>query len=345
LQQITSMLIHTNYNLRFHNTFGIPAVAERFATVHHPEELSVILAAAGNPQDLLLLGEGSNVLLPDLVPGLVLLNRIQGIDIVRERPREVIVAVGSGVNWHQFVLWTLRQGLGGIENLALIPGTVGASPIQNIGAYGVELKDVFEELEAIDWRTGKKQRFTAEDCQFGYRFSIFKDKELARKFYLSKIYFKLTKGHHHLNTSYGAIQELLDNWQISEPQPADVAAAVIEIRRAKLPDWRQLGNAGSFFKNPVVDRDFFNNLRTDYPQAPSYPVDEQSVKIPAGWLIDQCGWKGKRIGNVGCYSAQALVIVNYGGASGQEVLAFSEQVAASVLDRFGVVLEREVNWV
>jgi UDP-N-acetylmuramate dehydrogenase len=222
---------------------------------------------------------------------------------------------------------------------------VGASPIQNIGAYGVELKDVFEELEAIEWQTGKKQRFTSGDCHFGYRHSIFKNKDITGNFYLSKIYFKLTKGHHQVNTSYGAIQELLDKWQITNPQPPDVAAAVIEIRRSKLPDWRQLGNAGSFFKNPVVNRSFFNKLRDVYPQAPSYPVDEQSVKIPAGWLIDQCGWKGKRIGNVGCYSEQALVIVNYGGASGQEVLSFGEQVAASVLDRFGVVLEREVNWV
>jgi UDP-N-acetylmuramate dehydrogenase len=336
-------LILKNHNLAQLNTFGIPCIAEQFAEVYEDTPLAELLAAAGHPEKILLLGGGSNVLLPDRFSGLVLHNRIEGTEIIEYQGDEVVISVGSGVNWHELVLWTIRQGFSGIENMALIPGTVGAAPIQNIGAYGVELKDVFESLTAIEIRTGKTKFFSLEDCQFGYRESFFKKKSIAGNFYLSKIFLRIKHRNYQLNTSYGAIQNQLKQWGIRQPNPANIAAAVIEIRRSKLPDWRQYGNAGSFFKNPMIDNSSWAQLQKNYPDAPHYPVDENNVKVPAGWLIDQAGWKGKRIGKVGCFKNQALVIVNHGGASGQEIYDFSTLVAASVKEKFGVELEREVR--
>lgn len=341
--QFTISLIQENYSLAQLNTFGIPCIAQQFAEIQHTSDLTKVLQAAGFPEKVLLLGGGSNVLLPDHFPGLVIHNRVKGMEVIAQEGYEVVISAGSGVNWHELVLWTIRQGFSGIENMALIPGTVGAAPIQNIGAYGIELQDVFESLTVVDMRSGASQEFSAEDCHFGYRDSIFKKKSVAGKFYLSKIKLRIKHSNHQVNTSYGALQSQLAQWKIESPTAADVAAAVISIRRSKLPDWRQYGNAGSFFKNPVISMSEWNNLKQSYPDAPHYPVGEQEIKVPAGWLIDQAGWKGKSIGKVGCYKNQALVIVNHGGASGQEIYDFSTQVAESVKEKFGVELEREVR--
>lgn len=328
------------------NTFGLSALAEQFAVIHTPSDLPLLLAAAGHPAQVRILGGGSNVLLPPTLPGLTLLNQHTGITAEYLDDEYVSVTAASGENWHHLVLWSLRQGFSGLENMALIPGTVGAAPIQNIGAYGVEIKDVLTSIEAIALDTGEVRHFGLEDCLFGYRDSIFKQKSIAGKFYLSKIKFRLKHNRHALKTDYGDIRARLQaTLGGSPPTPADVAAAVIEIRRSKLPDWRIWGNAGSFFKNPVVDQALFNALQPAYPNLPAYPTDSGAVKIPAGWLIEQCGWKGKRIGQVGCYEKQALVIVNYGGATGDEILAFSEAIIADVQARFGIDLEREVRYV
>ncbi|MEL7220051.1 MAG: UDP-N-acetylmuramate dehydrogenase [Bacteroidota bacterium] len=336
-------MIQENYSLAQLNTFGIPCIAQQFAEIHQPSQLTEVIQAAGFPEKILLLGGGSNVLLPDRFSGLVIHNKVMGIEVVAQEGDEVIISAGSGVNWHELVLWTIRQGFSGIENMALIPGTVGAAPIQNIGAYGIELKDVFERLNAVDLSSSEERNFSKEDCHFGYRNSFFKKKLIAGKFYLSKIYLRIKHTNHQLNTSYGAIQSQLERWRIEAPTPADVAAAVISIRRSKLPDWRQYGNAGSFFKNPIIARSDWDSLKQAYPDAPHYSVGAGEIKVPAGWLIDQAGWKGRTIGKVGCYKKQALVIVNHGEASGQEIYDFSTQVAESVKEKFGIGLEREVR--
>lgn len=331
-------------DLRHYNTFGISIQADQFAELTEPDQLGPMLDAAGQAPALIL-GGGSNILLLGDIPGWVLHNAIRFIDVHRETSEEVVIKVGGGLNWHQLVLHSLRQGWSGIENLALIPGTVGAAPIQNIGAYGVELEAVFEQLEAIELATGQRQTFGPADCQFGYRYSCFKDPAMKGRFLITAVYLRLRKSRPELRTEYGAIQQQLSTWHIADPTPADVAAAVIEIRRSKLPDWLQLGNAGSFFKNPLVSAQKAAELQQVFPNIPAYPQGTGKVKLAAGWLIDQCGWKGKREGKVGCYEKQALVIVNHGGASGQEVLAFSDRITKDVEDRFGVQLEREVNTV
>ena len=248
---------------------------------------------------------------------------------------------GAGENWHEFVLWTLAQGLSGVENLSLIPGTVGAAPIQNIGAYGVELSEVFLKLEAINLNNGVLHTFRAKDCKFGYRDSIFK-KALKGKFCITQVYFRLST-HAQLRLEYGAIQRTLAEQQITQPTPRDLSKAVVAIRSAKLPDPATLGNAGSFFKNPTIDTAHFARLQNQYPNMPNYPQGDQRIKVPAGWLIEQCGWKGKRVGETGSYEKQALVLVNYGAATGAEILALSEAIQQSVAEKFEIQLEREVN--
>lgn len=338
-----STLLQTNYNLQSFNTFGIAAIAAHYAAIHHPDELPQLLSQVEPHTPRLLLGGGSNLLLPDYFPGFVIHNCIQFIEITEETNNEVIVRAGGGVNWHTLVLWSLQQGYGGLENLALIPGTVGAAPIQNIGAYGREIKDVFVALEAQELATGTIHSFALDDCQFGYRDSFFKQPENRNRFLITSVSFRLTKKVHELYTTYGAIQEQLEKWGTHSPSPQEVAAAVIEIRRSKLPDWRIYGNAGSFFKNPVITQTHFQQLQSQFPGIPSYPAENNLVKVPAGWLIDQCGWKGKRHGAVGCYERQALVIVNYGGATAAEVLAFSTLIIDDVREKYGIELEREVN--
>ena len=336
------MEIHQNYSLLALNTFGLEAKAEHFATVHSVDALQAAIQSPIRP--ILVLGGGSNLLFTQDVSGLVLKNAIQGIKTIQTVDNTTWVEVGGGVVWHDFVLWAIEQGLGGVENLSLIPGTVGAAPIQNIGAYGVELKDVFAHLNAVDLESGELRSFNNADCQFGYRDSIFKH-EAKGKYCISSVLFSLTNKNHQLNISYGDIRQTLDANGVQDPGIADISRAVVQIRSSKLPDPAKIGNCGSFFKNPETERAVLERLLPQYPQVPHYDLPDGRVKIPAGWLIEQCGWKGKRVGNTGSYEKQALVLVNYGGATGAEVKKLAYDIIDSVEQRFGIRLEPEVNMV
>ncbi len=336
------MEIHQNYSLLALNTFGLEAKAEHFATVHSVDALQAAIQSPIRP--ILVLGGGSNLLFTQDVSGLVLKNAIQGIKTIQTVGNTTWVEVGGGVVWHDFVLWAIEQGLGGVENLSLIPGTVGAAPIQNIGAYGVELKDVFAHLNAVDLESGELRSFNNADCRFGYRDSIFKH-EAKGKYCISSVLFSLTNKNHQLNISYGDIRQTLDANGVQDPGIADVSRAVVQIRSSKLPDPAKIGNCGSFFKNPETERAVLERLLPQYPQVPHYDLPDGRVKIPAGWLIEQCGWKGKRVGNTGSYEKQALVLVNYGGATGAEVKKLAYDIIDSVEQRFGIRLEPEVNMV
>lgn len=336
------MQIKSQVSLTEFNTFGLAAIAECLVSFKSEEDLLIVLDSID--QEAFILGGGSNILLVnDRVP-LVLKNEIEGIQIIQDNEDHVLVEVGAGVVWHQLVLWTLEQDLGGIENLALIPGNCGAAPIQNIGAYGVELKDVFHSLWCIQKEDKLQLSFHNNECEFAYRESIFKRK-LKNKVIITKIVLKLTKpGHHKINSSYGAITSQLEAHGVNvNPSIQDIAKAVIEIRTKKLPDPKVIGNSGSFFKNPIVKQEVYDQLLKEYPNAPGYPATEGFVKLAAGWLIDQCGWKGKVVGQTGCYKNQALVLVNHGKATGQEILNFSKEVIKSVQEKFGVLLSPEVN--
>lgn len=334
------MPIHEHHSLRPFNTFGVEAKARWFATFDSVAALRDLLAE--QLPLAFMLGGGSNVLLTQNVDGLVAKNEITGFHVESEAEDAVIVAAGGGAVWHTFVQWCLAQGYGGIENLSLIPGTVGAAPIQNIGAYGVEIKDVFDHLEALELATGKIKTFRAEDCQFGYRDSVFKH-QLKGQYCILKVAFKLSKSHHQLNTSYGAIRETLAAMNIQNPDIQSISAAVIQIRSSKLPDPARLGNAGSFFKNPELSAEAFFALQNIRPDVVHFKAENGSYKVPAGWLIEQCGWKGHRVGDAGCYEKQALVLVNYGQATGSEIYALAKEIIASVEAQFGVVLKPEVN--
>ncbi len=332
------MKLHTQHSLKAFNTFGIDQTAENFVAVESTEELKEALNLAQFEQKFIL-GGGSNLLLTQPIKGLCIHIALKGINVIREDDKTVIVEAMAGENWHDFVCWTLEQGYGGLENLSLIPGNVGTSPIQNIGAYGVELKDVFESCTAFDRHNLTQRTFTREDAQFGYRSSFFKTKGKGQ-YVISAVQFKLTKKAHVINTSYGAIKEALGN---KESTPQNIAHAVISIRQSKLPNPAELGNSGSFFKNPVISKAQFNQLLTTFPKLPSYPQENGEVKIPAGWLIDQLGFKGKRIGDAGVHKKQALVLVNYGNASGQEILTLAQKIQADVKESFNISLEAEVN--
>jgi UDP-N-acetylmuramate dehydrogenase len=334
------MNIRKNVSLQPYNTFGLDAQTRYLAEIDSEETFLNTLALAEGP--LFILGGGSNLLFKNDWQGTVLLNQIAGRSIIESSENEVIVKVGGGENWHQFVLWCLENGFGGVENLSLIPGTVGASPIQNIGAYGVELKDVFLKLEAIHLETGKTETYMLDDCRFGYRDSIFKQ-ELKGKVFISQVYFKLTKNQHKLNTSYGAIAEVLNSKGINYPTIKDISDAVIEIRSSKLPDPKVLGNSGSFFKNPEIGPEAFESFHQKFPAAPYYVLENGDFKIPAGWLIEQAGWKGKKIGNTGSHKDQALVLVNYGGATGEEIWNLALAIQQSVKEKFGIEIYPEVN--
>lgn len=329
-----------NYSLKALNTFGVEAKAAFFKRITSTELLKKCLSQNDSP--LFILGGGSNLLLTQDIEKLVLKNEILGCTIESKTQSHAIVKVGGGENWHTFTQWCIQQNLGGIENLSLIPGTVGAAPIQNIGAYGVELQDVFKKLEAVELQTGKLITFHREDCQFGYRDSIFKN-NLKGQYFISHIYLELSTKKHQLNTSYGAINQELEQKNITRPTIKDISEAVIAIRSSKLPDPARLGNSGSFFKNPVIPESHFKALQKEFPDIVFYPQGNDQVKVPAGWLIERCGWKGKRVGNTGCYQHQALVIVNYGGASGQEILDLAQRIIESVERQFGIVLSPEVN--
>ena len=291
----------------------------------------------------MVLGGGSNVLFTRNWLGLVAHMCIHGVEVVSESEDLVQVSVGAGENWHQLVQWAVENGYGGIENLSLIPGTVGAAPMQNIGAYGVELKDVFHSLEAMDLKTGKVVRFFKEDCSFGYRYSIFKGEQKG-KFVITRVNLTLSK-QPEVNTTYGAILQTLQEMNVSQPSIRDVSEAVIQIRQSKLPDPLEIGNAGSFFKNPVIEKAHYEALEALHPQIPHYTVSDNEEKIPAGWLIEKCGWKGYREGEIGVHDKQALVLVNHGMARGMDIRKLAMAIMRSVKKEFQIDLEPEVNMV
>ncbi len=333
------MLITKNKSLQSLHTFGFQVSANAFAEFEDVDDLKELLNLY--PSNHFILGGGSNICFTKDFDGLVALNKIKGRHF-ELKGNHAIVKGGAGENWHEFVLWTLDNNWGGLENMSLIPGTLGAAPIQNIGAYGVELKDVFVELSALNKETLEVEVFDKEQCAFGYRDSYFKN-EGKNKYVILDVTFKLSLPSHQLNTTYGAIQTVLDQKQIANPRIQDVSHAVIEIRQSKLPDPAVIGNAGSFFKNPVIDENLLDSLFEKYPAMPYYRQGDGTVKIPAGWLIEQCGWKGKRIGSVGCHKDQALVLVHFGGGSGSEILKLAEDIQASVLEKFGIAIHPEVN--
>ena len=340
------MQVQENFSLKKLNTFGIAVNAKYFATFNTVDEINELLEfnkqqTINLKQQILVLGGGSNILFTKNFDGLVLKNEIKGIKIIKEDEHYVYVQSGAGENWHQFVLYCIHNNFAGVENLSLIPGNVGASPMQNIGAYGVELKEVFYALEAFHLTEKKIHQFTLNDCEFGYRESIFK-KKFKNEFAIINVIFRLSKIPH-FNTSYGAIGQELEKMGVEEWSIKAISDAVINIRTSKLPDPSQIGNAGSFFKNPEVTHSIFDILYSKFPGIVGYNLPSGNVKLAAGWLIEQCGFKGYRKGDAGCHEKQALVLVNYGKANGDEIFNLSEIIIASVKEKFGVVLEREVN--
>ena len=335
------MQIHKNFSLKKYNTFGIEAKAGQFVSVQSVDELIKVLNENPTTKKFIL-GGGSNMLLTQDINALVIHLDLKGKKIIDENDDFVWVESQAGENWHEFVIWTIDQNFGGLENLSLIPGNVGTTPIQNIGAYGVEIKDTFVLCEAIHIETQELMIFTNEKCKFGYRESIFKN-EVKDEFIITSVVFKLTKKNHKLNTSYGAIETELEKQHITNPTLKDVSNAVISIRQSKLPDPKELGNSGSFFKNPVILKTDFEKIQQKFPEMPHYVVSETEVKVPAGWLIEQVGFKGKRFGDAGIHKNQALVLVNYGNATGREILAVAKDIQATIEATFSISIETEVN--
>ena len=333
-------MIEHNISLKPFNTFGFDLKAEHFIRFSSILGLSEILKEHAE-KPLFILGGGSNILLTKNVEGLVLKNEIKGIKIIEDHEDFVIVESGAGEVWHEFVVHCINNGWAGIENLSLIPGSVGASPMQNIGAYGVEIKDVFTYLSALNIATGEMENFNAEQCKFGYRESVFKQ-ALKGKYIICYVAIKLSKKAIK-NTTYGAIEDELKKMGVSDPSIEDISKAVISIRQSKLPNPAEIGNAGSFFKNPIVSEQHVQKLQKIYPNIPNYPSINGTKKLAAGWLIEKAGWKGKTIGNIGVHKNQALVLVNYGGGSGEEILALSTAIIEDIKTKFDVELEREVN--
>lgn len=337
------MKIQENISLKPFTTFGIDKKAKFFTTVTTLDELkSALLVAKEKQLPVFILGGGSNILLTRDIEGLVIKLEIKGINLVKEDEDQLWAEVGAGEMWHELVMHSIAKDWAGLENLSLIPGTVGASPMQNIGAYGVEIKDVFDSLMAMNRETLEIQSFDAEACRFGYRESVFKQ-TFKDQFVITSVTFRLSKTPN-FHLEYGAIREVLAANGIDQPSIRAISDAVIQIRQSKLPDPKEIGNAGSFFKNPTIPNAQFDELKASYPSIPGYPSAE-GVKVAAGWLIEQTGWKGKRIGEVGVHAKQALVLVNYGGGSGEEIKKLSEQIQASVYDKFGVQLQAEVNFI
>ncbi|WP_298794723.1 UDP-N-acetylmuramate dehydrogenase [uncultured Allomuricauda sp.] len=335
------MNIQENISLKDYNTFGIDVKAKAFVEINGLAQLQKVLELKAYPEKFILSG-GSNMLLTKDIDALVMHINLKGISVVEENDTEIILKAMAGENWHNLVLWTLERGYGGLENLSLIPGNVGTAPIQNIGAYGVELKDVFESCAAMEIATGELVAFDKDACKFGYRDSIFKNNAKG-KYIITSVNLKLTKHNHTLSTGYGAIENELKKNGIVYPTIHDISDAVIAIRQSKLPDPNKIGNSGSFFKNPVISRKTHQKIKKKNPDLPSYEVDENHFKIPAGWLIEQCGFKGKRYGDAGVHEKQALVIVNYGSATGEELLKLAELIQNSVDKRFNIQIKPEVN--
>jgi len=336
------MEIISNFSLKALNTFGVNSFAKLFVKVNSVEQIKELLdykEFKNNPH--LILGGGSNLLLTKNVDGLVIKNELLGIELINENENSVFVKCAAGVVWHEFVMWCIDKNYGGIENLALIPGCTGASPMQNIGAYGVEIKDTFYELEALELATGNLKKFTKLDCEFGYRESIFK-RQFKNQFIITSVTFQLSKKPN-FHIEYGAIKQELDLMNVSGLNIKAIAQAVINIRSSKLPNPKEIGNAGSFFKNPEVSEIEFNRLKTEFPTIVSYPLENKNYKLAAGWLIEQSGLKGYRVGDAGVHKLQALVLVNYGSATGNQIYDLSSHVLQTVKQKFGVDLEREVN--
>lgn len=331
------MKIHYNISLKKYNTFGIDVKAKRFVEV---SSVSQLLEITAFENEVFILSGGSNMLLTKDIEKLVVYLNLKGINVNDIDENCVIVTAKAGENWHNFVRWCILHDYGGLENLSLIPGNVGSSPIQNIGAYGVEIKDTFFHLEALEIQSGKIKTFSLTECEFGYRSSVFKT-TLKNKFIILSVSFKLSKKNHLLNISYGVIKDYLN--KIENPTIEDVSNAVIAIRKSKLPDPNKIGNSGSFFKNPIIKMKKFELLQKQFPAIPFYTVDSNQIKIAAGWLIEQCGFKGTRIGDAGVHKNQALVLVNYGNATGREILELAKNIQKAVMERFTIPLEMEVN--
>lgn len=338
---INRMNILQNISLRSYNTFGMDVPAEYFTVLNDVTQIEELADDKALPGKKSILGGGSNVLLTKPVSGLLIKNELKGITIAEENEDHVWLEVSAGEVWHELVLYTINKGWCGLENLSLIPGCVGASPMQNIGAYGAEVKDTIDEVVAWHWEEKQFIALKNRDCKFGYRDSIFKN-ELKNKILITSVTFRLDK-QSKLNTSYGAIQQQLEVMGVSTPSLKSVSDAVIAIRSNKLPDPKKTGNAGSFFKNPTLPNQQFGGLQTHFPNISSYRVNEHEVKIAAGWLIEHCGWKGYRNGDAGVHEKQALVLVNYGKATGKEIYDLSSEIIQSVKEKFGIELEREVQ--
>ena len=333
------MQIQTDFSLKNYNTFGIEAKAKAFVSVETLEDLKTVLK---ENQDIFILGGGSNMLLTQDIQKLVVHVNLKGKEVRKRNEDFAVVKAQAGENWHEFVLYCIEQNLGGIENLSLIPGNVGTTPIQNIGAYGVEIKDTMLSCEALNLKTLEIETFTNTDCKFEYRESIFK-KELKNQYIITSVSFKLSTKNHKVSTTYGVIGTELAKNNIENPTLKDVSNAVIAIRKSKLPDPKELGNSGSFFKNPIISKEAYEKAKALHPEMPHYVVSESEVKVPAGWLIEQAGFKGKRFGDAGVHKNQALVLVNYGTATGAELVALSETIQQTVFDKFGISIDAEVN--
>jgi UDP-N-acetylmuramate dehydrogenase len=335
------MEILHNFSLKKYNTFGIEAKAKQFVAVHSSEELKTILQENKSHKKFIL-GGGSNMLLTKDIDALVIHIDLKGKKIIEENDDFVWVESQAGENWHEFVLWTIDQNFGGLENMSLIPGNVGTTPVQNIGAYGTEIKDTFVSCEAMTIASQEMKTFLKEDCHFGYRESVFKN-QAKDQYVITSVVFKLTKRNHKINISYGDITSELEKNNIINPSLKDVSNAVIAIRQSKLPDPKDLGNSGSFFKNPILLKSDFEKIHQQFPEMKYYDVSETEVKVPAGWLIEQAGFKGKRFGDAGIHKNQALVLVNYGNATGQEILNISKDIQETIFKTFGIHIEAEVN--
>ena len=344
------MQIQKDISLKPYNTFGIDVKASRFINI---TSLDILTELVNNEKDFFILGGGSNLLLTKDIDKLVVHINFKGIKVIEEFDNSVLVQVAAGEVWHEFVLWCIDHDFGGVENLSLIPGNVGTAPIQNIGAYGVEFKDTVVKVEALHIETGEVRIFKKDECHFGYRNSVFKN-DLKGDYIITNVIFKLSKNKHTLNSSYGAIQAELAKNNISEPTIKAISDAVIAIRQSKLPDPKKIGNSGSFFKNPVISKSEFEKLQEKFPNTPFYEVKSENseisilkseilYKVPAGWMVEQCGYKGKRYGDAGIHKNQALVLVNYGNATGKEILDLSKRIQKSVFEKFGIAIEAEVN--
>jgi len=333
------MNIQHNISLKPYHTFGIDVSAKQFAPFTSAADMQALLHQ--NQEQLLILGGGSNILFTKNFDGLVLRNELKGIELVKEDADDYYVKAAAGEVWHSFVQYCIQHNYAGIENLSLIPGNVGASPMQNIGAYGVEIKDVFHELEAYHIKDRQFRTFSLEECQFGYRESVFK-RAYKDQYIITSVTYRLRK-QPLFNTSYGAIEQELEKMQVTSLSIKAISEAVIRIRTSKLPDPKEIGNAGSFFKNPTIPTAQYEALKQQHPAIPGYPAANDQTKVAAGWLIEQCGWKGYRKGDAGCHAKQALVLVNYGHATGAEIFDLSTAIVDSIRQQFNITLEREVN--